>query len=93
MNSNTSNQKSQKAEKMASGKQRGNNGRRGDSTMQSSEHDGEMTHPSPLRVAAARPEGTEFKVAGLDHGGAMRQKTQPSSDVVVVDEKGFTLPL
>ncbi|KAG0030386.1 hypothetical protein BGZ81_002724 [Podila clonocystis] len=79
------NPKSQKAEKLASGRRA--NGR--DSNMQS-EHHPETFHPSPLRAAALRPEGTEFKVAGNDYGGA-RQKTQASEPIV--DDKGIPLPL
>lgn len=84
MNNNT-NQKSRKAEKTASGRR--GNGR--DSNMQS-EHLTETYRPSPLRAAALRPEGTEFKVAGSDYGGA-RQKA-PSSEPIV-DDKGIPLPL
>ncbi|KAG0026966.1 hypothetical protein BGZ82_009206 [Podila clonocystis] len=80
------NPKSQKAEKLASGRR--GNGR--DSNMQS-EHHTETFHPSPLRAAALRPEGTEFKVAGNDYGGA-RQKTQAASEPIV-DDKGIPLPL
>lgn len=82
------NQKSPKAEKMASGR-RGNSSR--DSNMQS-EHDMETPRPSPLRSAALRPENTEVKVAGIDYGGA-RQKIQPSSESIIVDNKGNPLPL
>lgn len=85
MNNNT-NQKSSKAEKMASGR-RENSSR--DSNMQS-EHYMETSRPSPLRSAALRPEGTEFKVAGHDYGGA-RQKVQPSSEPIL-DDKGIPPP-
>ncbi|KAF9336608.1 hypothetical protein BG006_008072 [Podila minutissima] len=86
MSSNDTGQKSQKAEKTASG--RGGNGR--DSNMQS-EHRMETSRSSPLRAAPLRPEGTEFNVAGNDYGGA-RQKI-PSSESTSVDNKGIPLPL
>ncbi|KAF9206286.1 hypothetical protein BGZ59_011750 [Podila verticillata] len=73
---------------MASGR-RENSSR--DSNMQS-EHSMETSRSSPLRSAALRPEGTEFRIAGTDYGGA-RQKIQPSSDPTNLDDKGIHLPL
>ncbi|KAF9293822.1 hypothetical protein BGZ74_011533 [Mortierella antarctica] len=86
MSSNNTGQKSQKAEKVASGRR--GNGR--DSNMQS-EHHMETSRSSPLRAAPLRPEGTEFNVAGNDYGGA-RQKI-PASESTSVDNKGIPLPL
>ncbi|KAF9566408.1 hypothetical protein EC968_003784 [Mortierella alpina] len=90
-NTNKNSQASQKADRMAGNGQRSRNGRE-DSTMQSEQNE-TQPHQSPMRVAASRPDSHEFKVAGEVHGGAMRQKNQPSKSAAITDDKGFVLPL
>ncbi|KAI1302173.1 hypothetical protein EDD11_005638 [Mortierella claussenii] len=62
---------------------------REDSSMQS-EQETDRLRPTPMRVAAMRPENQEFQVAGEEMGGAMRQKVQPSNDA---GAKESTMPL
>ncbi|KAG0355350.1 hypothetical protein BGZ54_001201, partial [Gamsiella multidivaricata] len=67
----------QDAAKYDPGLQRAYNSRE-DSSMRSDLPEFIDRRSSPMRVSALRPENQEFKVAGEDYGGAMRQKAQPS---------------
>ncbi|KAF9193292.1 hypothetical protein BGZ50_007552 [Haplosporangium sp. Z 11] len=74
----------------SSGTQRTHNPRE-DSTMQS-EHAESFSISSPMRVAAMRPEHHEFKIAGDETGGTMRQKTQPSNVAITEGKWDFQQP-